>query len=275
MMTDVRKGVYYENKPVGQEDQSQPALGQLARIPLPENFASQSQIHTFLDYVNGKSTPTDREDFKELGRGQFGVVYQVLLPDVGLVAAKILPENIRQAKHSRDKRKKSDDLDESEEMIGQHELRKKKAVEMLIDEIKVMHKAGKHVNIVALKKVAYPEARFRLLFSGGPIADEDSFYLMELCSNGSLESTLKRFLQVQSGQRPSLYELLSDRPDSKITVDQAYDQCFLSDDDMILIAYQVACGADYLNRRQIAHCDIAPRNVLVTSRFIMKICDFG
>lgn len=276
MMNNVRSGPYYENKPIGQEDQTQPALGQLDRIPLPANFASPHQIHTFLNYVNGKITPTDREDFKELGRGQFGVVYQVRLPDVGLVAAKILPETIRRAKHFRDKRKKSGgDIDESEEMIGQNELRKKNAVEMLIDEIKVMHKAGKHVNIVALKKVAYPEAKFRMLFSGGPMADEDSFYLMELCSNGSLESTLKRFRQVQSGQRPSLYEHLSVRPDTKMNVDQAWDQCCLSDDDMILIAYQVAHGVDYLNRRQIAHCDIAARNVLVTSRFIMKICDFG
>jgi serine/threonine protein kinase len=60
-----------------------------------------------------------------------------------------------------------------------------------------------------------------------------------------------------------------------MTVTQAYEQCILTDDDLKLIAYQVACGVDYLNRRQIVHCDIASRNVLVTSRFIMKICDFG
>jgi serine/threonine protein kinase len=165
-------------------------------------------------------------------------------------------------------------------MISQQDYRNKKAVEMLIDEIKVMHKAGKHVNIVALKKVAYPEAKFKLLFTGGPIAEEDSFYLMELCSNGSLESMLKQFLQSssssnRSGRKLSLYETLSSRPDSEMTVTEAYEQCQLTDDDLKLIAYQVACGVDYLNRRQIAHCDIASRNVLVTSRFIMKICDFG
>ena len=277
----VRGGIYHGKQPVGTEDESQPALGQLARMPLPDNFASRHQIDAFLNYVNGKTVPSDTEDFKELGRGQFGVVYQVRLPDVGLVAAKILPDTVRRSKHQHDKGKRSGDLEENQEMISQQDYRNKKAVEMLIDEIKVMHKAGKHVNIVALKKVAYPEAKFKLLFTGGPIAEEDSFYLMELCSNGSLESMLKQFLQSsssssnRSGRKLSLYETLSNRPDSEMTVTEANEQCQLTDDDLKLIAYQVACGVDYLNRRQIAHCDIASRNVLVTSRFIMKICDFG
>jgi serine/threonine protein kinase len=102
---------------------------------------------------------------------------------------------------------------------------------------------------------------------------------MELCSNGSLESMLKHFLRSSSSntseKKLSLYETLSKQNDRGMTIVQAYDLCILTDDDLKLIAYQVACGVDYLNRRQIAHCDIAPRNVLVTSRFIMKICDFG
>jgi len=269
----------FKKRPVGEEDKSQPAMSQLTRIPLPDNFASQNQIRTFLSYVNGDNLPLVKDDFKELGRGQFGVVYQVRLPDVDLVAAKILPETIRKSGRRRDKRKKSNDLDENEEMITKNEIRMKKAAEMLIDEIKVMHKAGKHVNIVALKKVAYPETKFRFLFTGGPIRDEDSFYLMELCSNGSLESMLKRFIQISSSSssnnKLSLYQTLAKQKESGMTVTQAYEQCKLTDDDLKLIAYQVACGVDYLNRRQIAHCDIAPRNVLVTSRFIMKICDFG
>ena len=278
MIRNVKEGIYPGKQAVGVEDETQPAIVQLDRIPLPHNFASRRQIHTFLSYVNGKHSPATPEDFKELGRGQFGVVYQVNLPDVGLVAAKILPESIRNVRHHREKRNKSDDVDENEGMISKQELRKKKAAEMLIDEIKVMHKAGTHVNIVALKKVAYPEAKFKFLFTGGPIAEEDSFYLMELCANGSLESMLKRFLQPAPnsvGRHPSLYETLSQQPKSGMTVTEAYERCVLTDDDLKLIAYQVASGLDYLNRRQIAHCDIAPRNVLVNARFIMKICDFG
>jgi len=278
MKKDVHGGVFYANQAIGIEDKNQPAMSQLTRIPLPDNFATQHQIHTFLSYVNGENAPDTKDDFKELGRGQFGVVYQVRLPDVGLVAAKILPETIRNTQYRRDKRKKSDDLEEKEEMIAKHEIRMKKAAEMLIEEIKVMHKAGKHINIVALKKVAYPEAKFRFLFTGGPIREEDSFYFMELCSNGSLESMLKCFIQPSpntSHDKLSLYQTLSKQTESGMTVTQAYEQCILTDDDLKLIAYQVACGVDYLNRRQIVHCDIASRNVLVTSRFIMKICDFG
>jgi serine/threonine protein kinase len=263
------------------EDKSQPPMTQLTRIRLPDNFASTQQVRTLLSYVNGDTLPTEKEDFKELGHGQYGVVYQVNLPDVDLVAAKLLPQSIRNIEHRRDKPRKNDDIEENQEMIAKNqEDQKKKAAEMLIDEIKVMFKAGKHVNIVSLLKVAYPEAKLRFLLRGGVIRDEDSFYLMELCSNGSLESMLKHFLQSSissnsSEKKLSLYESLSKQTDRGMTIAQALDSCQLTDDDLKLIAYQVANGVDYLNRIQIAHCDIAARNVLVNSRFIMKICDFG
>jgi serine/threonine protein kinase len=278
MKNNIKDSPFHEPQVIGKVDETKPAMSQLAQIRLPDNFASQNQIRTFLSYINGDNLPLATDDFKELGRGQFGVVYQVRLPDVELVAAKTLPETIRNAEHGRDKHKRSIDLEETQEMISKREIQKKKAAEMLIDEIKVMHKAGKHLNIVALKKVAYPETKFRFLFTGGPIRDEDSFYLMELCSNGSLESMLKRFIEpskTTAHNKLSLYETLSKQPKSVMTVAQAYEQCLLTEDDLKLIAYQVACGVDYLNRRQIVHCDIASRNVLVTSRFIMKICDFG
>ncbi|CAF3375104.1 unnamed protein product [Rotaria socialis] len=274
----VNKSIFSEHQSIGPEDKSQSAMSQLTRIPLPDNFASTHQIRTLLGYVNGDDLPATSDDFKELGRGQFGVVYQVRLPEVGLVAAKTLPDTIRQIKHGRNKSKKNHDWEENQGMISNHEIRKKKAAEMLIDEIKVMNKAGKHVNIVALKKVAYPETRFKLLFHGGPIRDEDSFYLMELCARGSLENLLKNFPKSSSNssqEKLSLYETLSKQPQLLMTVHEAYERCILTVDDLKLAAYQVARGVDYLNRRQIAHCDIAARNVLVDSRYIMKICDFG
>ncbi|CAF4391290.1 unnamed protein product [Rotaria sp. Silwood2] len=289
MKQKVNGSIFYEQQPIGSVDPSQPVISQLTRISLPDNFASTQQIllfhqltlqqiRTFLSYVNGDHLPLAKDDFKELGRGQFGVVYQVRLPEVGLVAAKILSETIRRTKPRRKKRKKIHYFEENEQMISQHEIRKKKVVVMLIDEIKVMHKAGKHVNIVALKKVAYPETKLKFLFIGEPIRDEDSFYLMELCSNGSLECMLKYFLQSSLNstcKKLSLYETLSKQTKPGMTIQQAYEQCILTDDDLKLVAYQVACGIDYLNRRQIIHCNIAPRNVLMNSRFIMKICDLG
>ncbi|CAF4523047.1 unnamed protein product [Rotaria sp. Silwood1] len=275
----VNASIFHEQQPIGPEDKSQPAISQLSQIPLPDNFASTQQIRTFLSYVSGDHLPLAKDDFKELGRGQFGVVYQVRLLEVGLVAAKVLPETIRPIKYRRKKRKKIHHyFEENEEMISKHEIRKKNNSKMLIEEIKLMHKAGKHINIVALKKVAYPETKLKFLFIGEPIRDEDSFYLMELCSNGSLESMLKYFLQSSlnsTHKKLSLYETLSKQKEPGMTIQQAYEQCILTDDDLKLAAYQVACGIDYLNQKQIIHCDIAPRNVLVNSRFIMKICDFG
>lgn len=259
------------------EDHSKPPMAQLERIRLPDNFASKQQVRTLLSYVNGDTKPDPPSNFKELGHGQYGVVYQVNLPDVGLVAAKLLPESIRKTENKRGKRKKRAKDEEGEEMISKKQENQKKAAEMLIDEIKVMHKAGKHVNIVSLLRVAYPEIRLKYVLTGGLIRAEDSFYLMELCSNGSLESMLKYFLKPSSNtsvKKLSLYETLAERK-SGMTVAQAHDSCTLTDDDLILIAYQVASGVDYLNRRQIVHSDIAARNVLVNSRFIMKICDFG
>ena len=278
MKKKVNKSIFHTDQPAEPEDKSRPPMTQLTRIPLPDNFASTQQVRTLLNYVNGDTLPAVKDDFKELGHGQFGIVYQVRLPEVGLVAAKLLPETIRNTERRHDKRKKDDDAEEGQEMISKKELEKKKAAEMLIDEIKVMHKAGKHVNIVSLLKVAYPETKFKYLITGGLIRDEDSFYLMELCSNGSLETMLKRFL-LPSPTPPhgklSLYETLAKQNDRGMTITQAHELCVLTDDDLKLAAYQVASGVDYLNRRQIAHCDIAARNVLVSSRFIMKICDFG
>ncbi|CAF3221282.1 unnamed protein product [Rotaria socialis] len=275
----VDTSIFHIQQPDEPEDKSKPPMSQLTRIRLPDNFASRQQVRTLLSYVNGDTLPEAKEDFKELGHGQYGIVYQIRLPEVGLVAAKLLPESIRNIERRRDKRKKGEELEESQEMIEKkHEAQKKKAAEMLIDEIKVMHKAGKHVNIVSLLKVAYPETKIKYVITGGLIRDEDSFYLMELCSNGSLESMLKRFLQPStntSETKLSLYETLAKQKQQGMTVAEANDSCILTEDDLTLIGYQVACGVDYLNRRQIAHCDIAARNVLVSSRFTMKICDFG
>ncbi|CAF1308987.1 unnamed protein product, partial [Didymodactylos carnosus] len=257
-------------------DENQQIIKQLKLISLPENFASKNQIKSLVSQVNeGYETDSNSSDFKKLGEGQFGVVYKVRLPDIGLVAAKMLPESIRNANNRNDKEKKDKEM----ETLNNPDLSKKqKVTEMLIEELKVLGKVGQHFNIVGLISVAYPKTQLKSLFSG-PMRDEDSFYLMELCENGSLESMLKKFNAHEYKDnnletKPSLYETLSTTT-AGITVEQAIIISNLTTDDLKLISYQVACGVDYLNRKQIAHSDIAPRNVLVTDRFIMKICDFG
>ena len=108
MKKQVQNSIFHAEQPAEPEDKSQPPMTQLTRIPLPDNFASTQQVRTLLNYVNGESLPAVKDDFKELGHGQFGVVYQVRLPEVDLVAAKLLPDTIRNTERRRDKRKKSD-----------------------------------------------------------------------------------------------------------------------------------------------------------------------
>ena len=90
MKTIVDNSIFHGPQPDEPEDKSKPPMTQLTRIPLPDNFASTPQVRTLLSYANSDTLPAAKEDFKELGHGQFGVVYQVRLPEVGLVAAKLL-----------------------------------------------------------------------------------------------------------------------------------------------------------------------------------------
>ncbi|XP_023246671.1 vascular endothelial growth factor receptor kdr-like [Copidosoma floridanum] len=53
------------------------------------------------------------------------------------------------------------------------------------------------------------------------------------------------------------------------------DVAFLCTEDLLLWAYQVANGMEYLSQRKVLHCDLAARNILLAENNIIKICDFG
>ncbi|XP_014212347.1 vascular endothelial growth factor receptor 3-like, partial [Copidosoma floridanum] len=50
---------------------------------------------------------------------------------------------------------------------------------------------------------------------------------------------------------------------------------YLCTEDLLIWAYQVANGMEYLTRRKVLHCDLAARNILLAENNIVKICDFG
>lgn len=64
-------------------------------------------------------------------------------------------------------------------------------------------------------------------------------------------------------ERGSLYDLLHDNPKS------------LSPTVRSIIAYDVACGVEYLHSRGIIHRDLKSLNILVNKNNRGKICDFG
>jgi glycogen synthase kinase 3 beta len=49
----------------------------------------------------------------------------------------------------------------------------------------------------------------------------------------------------------------------------------LSINNIKLIALQLFKGLEYLHSKNISHRDLKPENVLLNSKNIIKICDFG
>lgn len=45
--------------------------------------------------------------------------------------------------------------------------------------------------------------------------------------------------------------------------------------DLLIWAFQVARGMEYLASRKVLHGDLAARNILLADNNVVKICDFG
>ncbi|OQV13514.1 putative Fibroblast growth factor receptor [Hypsibius exemplaris] len=114
-------------------------------------------------------------------------------------------------------------------------------------EMEMLLKVGRHVNIVNLI---------------GVVLEEQPMIVMEYCCLGSL------------------YEFLRD--------DQ-HTRCFFTDqlppqvdtyavhgvDDLINFGFQVCRGMEFVSGRGVIHRDLAARNILLDSRKVAKIADFG
>ncbi|GAV08901.1 hypothetical protein RvY_18526-2 [Ramazzottius varieornatus] len=147
---------------------------------------------------------------------------------------------------------------------------------MFVHEVRVMIRAGQHLNLVNVL---------------GFTLDENPTLLVELCDMGSLLANLQ-----QCQRDPTKFvNLLDSGEDCSTRTDGSekihYDQapsggkvlgdderdksCSLSTSDLVSFAYQVSRGMEHLSAKNIVHRDIASRNILLTKKKVAKISDFG
>lgn len=118
----------------------------------------------------------------------------------------------------------------------------------LVCEAEVMKIIGKHENIINLL---------------GCCTQDGPFYLIvEYAAHGNLRDFLRRH---RMGGYLGIEEASEERE-----IEES-----LSERDLIIFAFQIARGMEYLSSRFCIHRDLAARNVLVDENLVMKIADFG
>ncbi|OWA50540.1 putative Mast/stem cell growth factor receptor-related protein Kit [Hypsibius exemplaris] len=191
---------------------------------------------------------------KVLGKGEFGIVYKGVAhglrghPKPTTVAVKMLIQS---------------NLDEDQQ-------------KQLAEEIKVMTKLGRHLNVVNLMGI---------VIRGNPLL------ILEYCSNGSLLTYLKMhrgayyynhvdydgnllaFDKIEEMAIQADAKQISGRRAS--FPEENFDGLVMSTRDLLSFSFQISRGMEYLASRSIIHRDLAARNVLVAEKKVVKISDFG
>ncbi|XP_055353310.1 platelet-derived growth factor receptor beta-like [Paramacrobiotus metropolitanus] len=145
-------------------------------------------------------------------------------------------------------------------------------IRQLVQEMKIMTQAGRHLNIVNLL---------------GVVTKGEVILLLEYAQFGSLSKYLQSYnaehfynhIDENGGLLPydedeaELFERLLYTDDSR-SEDGLSPPC-LSSKALMSFVYQISRGMEYLGTKSIIHRDLAARNVLICDRNVVKIGDFG
>ncbi|XP_055327169.1 platelet-derived growth factor receptor alpha-like [Paramacrobiotus metropolitanus] len=186
-----------------------------------------------------------------LGRGEFGVVWKGIANGLINVAC---PAEVA-IKTARDKKNP-------------------RHVRQLMEEMAIMSKAGRHLNICNLIGVVLKGETLLLLeFSRYDClakflkCHRDAWFYSHTSATGDLLP----FDDDEADRLQCILDLQLKNSDNN----NKFDGKILSTNDLMSFAFQISRGMEYLGSRSIIHRDLAARNVLVCDGRVVKIADFG
>ncbi|XP_055347513.1 platelet-derived growth factor receptor beta-like [Paramacrobiotus metropolitanus] len=222
------------------------------------------QDPTFEDYLKLLDIdPTSLTSTGQLlGKGQYGFVYKGVIknlptsPDTEtLVAIKSLIEY--------------DDAEQQKQFI---------------EEMRIMKKVGRHLNIVNLIGLCRSD-KILLIFEYCPHGSLLKFlrsrrrtFTDQVDAEGYLIAKGSSIPDEQAPETPTGYVRVVSGSDYMSTTSSVTGSCpedALTTCDLINFAYQISNGLEYLALQSIIHRDIAARNILVADNYVVKIADFG
>ncbi|PFX14424.1 Fibroblast growth factor receptor 1 [Stylophora pistillata] len=116
----------------------------------------------------------------------------------------------------------------------------------LASELKILIHVGEHKNIVNLL--------------GACTKGDRLFIIMEYAPNGNLLMFLRKKREIYE----PTWITTTNNPENELTIR-----------NLVVFAYQIARGMEFLASKQCIHRDLAARNVLVGEDYVMKVADFG
>lgn len=177
---------------------------------------------------------------KMIGAGQFGQVWMCKLKQAELSSEQTVAVKMLKSKATRDERGRAD----------------------LLAEIEIMKLVCKHPNVVKILYCCTDDTTSSSEISAQS-GNNQILLVMEYLELGKLQSYLEKS-RLNHLYATSIYHN-----------DQIDNGQHLTSRDLIKFIYHVAKGMEYIAAHCIVHRDLASRNILVSSKRICKIGDFG